>query len=176
MTDFQTNYKEMLCGIDLCIKEKLQFPALTLIYSLIDIFAYRCYENKSVKERFTKWISEYMDKDKALNIEPIDLYSARCAILHTLTPSSVLTKENKASEIGYAWGKGDLKTFEEMNKNIDVNLPIIHINELYESLKTGILRFESSDIKSSKEVEDYSYISHETLTRYNEVIKYKSRI
>ena len=48
MTEFENNYKQMLGAIKLCIELKLQFPALTLIYSMIDIFAYRCYGDKGV--------------------------------------------------------------------------------------------------------------------------------
>lgn len=163
MTNFENNYKQMLGGIRLCIELKLQFPALTLIYSMIDIFAYRCYGDIGVKTRFIKWIEEYMYKEKNLNIEPIDLYSARCAILHTLTPKSQLIKDNKANVIVYAWGDADLQTIEECTKNIDNNLKAIHINDLYESLRLGILRFEKSDMKLARKDEDYAYIYRKKL-------------
>lgn len=170
MTNFENNYKQMLDAIKLCIELNLQLPALTLIYSMIDIFAYRCYGNIEVQARFIKWIKEYMYKEKNLNIEPIDLYSARCAILHTLTPNSKLIKDNKANVIVYAWGDADLKTLEEGNKNIDNNLKAIHINDLYESLRLGILRFEKSDMKFARKDEDYAYLSQEALETYNQII------
>lgn len=163
MSNFENNYKQMLGAIKLCIELKLQFPVLTLIYSMIDIFAYRCYGNIKVETRFIKWIEEYMYKEKNLNIEPIDLYSARCAILHTLTPNSKLIKNNKANVIVYAWGHADLKTLEECTKNIDNNLKAIHINDLYESLRLGILRFEKSDMKLARKDEDYAYIYRKKL-------------
>lgn len=43
MTNFEENIQQMFKGIDLCLREKLQFPTLSLIYTVIDNLAYIAY-------------------------------------------------------------------------------------------------------------------------------------
>lgn len=172
MNNFNETYRQMFSGIELCIKQKLQFPTLTLIYSTIDTLAYIAYGDgyKEIGKNFKKWINEYMYQEKQLNVTPMDLYSARNAIVHTLTPHSRDTKNKKASVIIYAWGNANFATGE---KSIEMSnceyLKVIHINDLYESLYLGFLKFINSDLdKEVKERmnEHYTNVSQEMLENY----------
>ena len=167
MQNFEKTYMQMLFGIELCIKQKLQFPTLTLIYSVIDSLAYIAYGDKQVGDNFKKWVNEYMNVEKELNVTAIDLYSARNAIIHTLTPNSRDTKSKIASVIAYVWGDADLNM---ANKSIEIsqykNLKFIHINDLHKSLRHGIIEFLESNL--SNEVNDrmneqFSSLSKEIL-------------
>jgi len=83
---------------------------------------------------------------KSLNPTPIDLYAARCAVLHTLTPYSDLSEENKARYVTYAWG--DAKV-ENLEKSIDYlefdQTTSVHLNDLFSSFKTGVGYFLETD-------------------------------
>ena len=140
-TIFQ-NYYQALRGIELCIENKLILPSLSLIYSGIDIFSWVAYGEIGVKKRFTKWVEEHMYKEKKLKPRPIDLYAARCAILHTLTPDSDLSKSKSALTINYAWGKANVK---ELDKSIEIlgsgQTTTVHLDALFESFKLGVLHF-----------------------------------
>lgn len=171
MDNFEKDYMQMFVGIDLCLAQNLQFPTLTLIYSVIDSLAWITYGDK--KNSFTSWVDEYMYKGKKLAATSLDLYSARCAILHRLTPDSRLTNEKKASIIAYAWGNDDS---ELLNQSIIYsnyqNLKVIHINDLYESLRLGILRFINSDNLKNKDClkrinEHYGSLSRKNLENFN---------
>lgn len=140
---FLKNSFQYIRGIEICIENKLTLPSLTLIYSGIDTFSWVSYGDKlSVCEKFTKWIENYMYKKKKLAPRPIDLYAARCAIVHTLTPESTLSKQNKALQICYASGDANLS---ELKKLVDEKLPgkavCVHLNDLFESFKLGIVCF-----------------------------------
>jgi hypothetical protein len=178
MTNFEENIQQMFKGIDLCLREKLQFPILSLIYTVIDNLAYIAYGDIGVEERYKKWIREYMYKEKKLNVTPMDLYSARCAILHTLTPYSKKTNEKKALVIAYIWGKEDVNILEQSILNSNEKYKALHINDLYNSLISGTIKFLDSDILKKEDclkrmAEHYGKISKENLINYNSFFKYK---
>ena len=172
MNNFEKNIQQMFEGIDLCLNQKLQFPTLALIYTLIDNFAYIAYGDISVEKRYKKWIIEYMFKEKRLNVTPMDLYSARCAILHTLTPNSQKSNDKQASVIAYAWGNKDVEILERSITNSNKDLKALHINDLYDSLVLGTTKFLASDILKNENCikrmsEHYGAISKEDLINYN---------
>ncbi len=172
MTNFEENIQQMFKGIELCLKEKLQFPTLSLIYTVIDNLAYIAYGDIGVEKRYKKWITEYMFKEKNLNVTPMDLYSARCAILHTLTPNSKKTNEKKASVIAYSWGNYDVNILDKSISYSNKELKALHINDLYDSLRKGTIKFLNSEILKEKEClkrmdEHYGKISKEILIDYN---------
>ncbi|RXJ53794.1 hypothetical protein [Candidatus Marinarcus aquaticus] len=171
MNTFIKNYYQMLYAIEQSIEQKLQLPTLTLIYSTIDSLSWVAYGDIGVKKRFTKWIHDYMFRTKKLNVNALDLYAARCAILHTLTPNSDLSNNNQASTLWYSWGIGEDIELEQLIKKRKVeNAKVIHINELYESLKLGILQFiqiENLNEDSQKRInQHYENITREQLTKY----------
>ncbi|KLD96025.1 hypothetical protein [Aliarcobacter butzleri] len=176
MTNFEKDIQQMFKGIELCLKEKLQFPTLSLIYTIIDNLAYIAYGDIGVEKRYKKWITEYMFKEKNLNVTPMDLYSARCAILHTLTPNSKKTNEKKAFVITYAWGNYDVNILEKSISYSNQKFKALHINDLYDSLVKGTIKFFNSDILKEKEClkrmdEHYGKISKEILIKYNDSFK-----
>ena len=172
MTNFERNIQQMFEGIDLCLEKNLQFPTLSLIYTIIDNLAYITYGDISVEKRYKKWITEYMLKEKKLNVTPMDLYSARCAILHTLTPNSKKSNDKQAFVLAYAWGNKNVSILEKSISNSNENLKALHINDLYDSLKSGTKKFFKSDIFKKEDClkrinEHYGEISEEALIHYN---------
>jgi len=143
---FFKNYYQYFQGIEVCIEKKLIFPALTLIYSGIDTFSWVAYGDIGARKRFTSWVENYMYREKPLTPRPIDLYAARCAILHTLTPDSDLSRNNKALPISYAWGNANIK---ELEKSIEILRPgkmtSVHLNQLFESYRYGVAHFLEAD-------------------------------
>ncbi|OHD90648.1 hypothetical protein [Sulfuricurvum sp. RIFOXYD12_FULL_44_77] len=143
---FFKTYLEVFKGIELCLENNLPFPSLSLIYSSIDSLAWIAYGDIGVKERFVKWVDEFMYTQKKLEPESIDLYSARCAMLHTLTPNSNLSKQNKAKIVAYTWGNADAsmgnQVIDIMNDKTTV---FVHVNDLFDALKLGVLNFINGD-------------------------------
>ena len=103
---FYQNYVQVVAAIRLCIDKRLNTPALILIYATIDSYAWAVGDssNASVGKRFEAFVRDWMLPAHPLPCTPTDLYGARCAILHTLTPYSDLSEAKKAKPIAYAWG------------------------------------------------------------------------
>lgn len=149
--NFKKHLNSVYKTIDFCIDNNYLLPALTLIYTLIDAMSwiYRP-ENKndSTREDFIKWVNEFLLKDSILECNAIDLYAARCGVVHSMTPRAKLIRYKKARTICYCWGN---KSVEELNQVISLHekkgrsekglYVAVHINDLFEYLKIGINRF-----------------------------------
>ena len=159
-------------AIDLCIERNYLLPSLCLIYGGIDAAAWVAYGDIPVKQRFMRFVSEFMYKEKLLDPQPIDLYAARCAILHTMTPNSQLSESSKAVPISYAWGTASL---EELKKATDTVMPgkisYLHLNDLSESFKLGLALFselnEDTEECKARMKNYFSHLSKEIVTDFN---------
>jgi len=135
------NMMLLTSGIEACIKKKATIPALVLIYSAIDTTGWLdSTEMFSSRNDFIRWVDNYLLKAKPLKCTAIDLYAARCGLLHTFTPDSQLSSSGKARVICYAWGKGKV---EDMQRAIDLQcksneLVAVHVNELYQAWLSGL--------------------------------------
>lgn len=102
------------------------------------------------------------------------MYAARCGIVHSYQAESKLSREGKAKQIWYAWGKGDVTRF--MTKIHQANLNgiavAVQIEELFKALEQGISNFLSSldadpayavIVYDRAEKKLFSNISHEML-------------
>jgi hypothetical protein len=95
-----------ICGdIRFALKHGRNRTALILTFSGIDAMASLEKSNgkNDVKERFANWVNEYMQ----FNDWPeagLELYGARCGILHTYGPISDLSDKGKVRLIGYTTG------------------------------------------------------------------------
>jgi hypothetical protein len=147
MSEMPLYYKSMMLfasGIDACIEKKLNTPALILIYSAIDTTGWLdSSEEFATKASFMKWVDAYLLKAKPLRCTSLDLYAARCGLLHTFTPDSQLSILRKARRIYYAWGTASIqdlqRTIDFTNKSEEY--VAVHVNDLYEALQLGLIRF-----------------------------------
>ncbi len=112
---FEKNICELITVTESCLKSRFIMPSLILIYANIDIMASlnRKSPNKSVKrDDFVEWTEKYILQGNDLGCSAIDIYAARCAIVHTYTTESDLSRNGRARQIVYAWGaasKNDLQ-------------------------------------------------------------------
>ncbi len=144
---------EMLSAIDICLKSEFFIPSLILIYSCIDIMAWlnRKKSHKDVKASdFIRWVEKYLLPDSGLNCKAIDLYAARCSLLHSYTAESKLsrTAESKLSRKGdvnkifYAWGKERAKELEYVfDRIVNERIYIIEVHDFFDELKNAIEKF-----------------------------------
>jgi len=102
-----SNIETHVAAIHLCLKNHFRMPALALIYCGIDVLANlsRPADNSEVmKPDFVNWAERYMKCEELLAVSGLDLYAARCGILHTYTMDSRLSTTGRAKPILYAWG------------------------------------------------------------------------
>ena len=131
-------------GIDACIEKKLSSPALILIYSGIDTVGWLdSSEDYATRTSFMKWVDAYLLKAKPLQCTSLELYAARCGLLHTFTPDSQVSSVGKARRIYYAWGTASV---QDLQRTIDLTnktgeYVAVHVNDLYEAWRLGVLQF-----------------------------------
>ena len=136
-------------AVELCLAQRWQLPALMLIYAAIDIAGWWSSERKQgVKASFTAFADRYMLNGSSMLASSMDLYAARCAVLHTYTSQSDLNSQGKARVVGYAWGDADVRdlqtSFDRMGEG---DMVAVHINELFAALRRGVEQL-SADISA----------------------------
>lgn len=93
--------------IQVVLKHGRNRAALVLIYSGIDAIASleRPEGPGKVQEHFVDWVETYMEFKDGL-VTGVELFAARCGMLHAYSPISDLSKKGKARLIGYTVGGG----------------------------------------------------------------------
>lgn len=138
------NLMSLMKGIDACLERKLKGPALTLIYLTIDTAGWLDTDQTfTTRQGFINWTEKYLLTAKAFACNAIDLYAARCGLLHTFTPDSQLSADGKARRLCYAWGRAkvqDIQRLIDVTNNNQI-YAAVHVDELYEALKLGLLAF-----------------------------------
>ena len=173
---FERNLAQVVIGAKLCLDRDLHMPALVLIYSLIDSFAWAASEasEKNTRDRFENWLSRFVYPHSPLPCTPAELYAARCGVLHTFTGRADLHVRGKLRQVVYAWGPARLSTLQEsveITKRADI--VGLHINELLDAVANGIeATFKSAgeDARLSANLDraaqmHYAEIPKETLER-----------
>ncbi|MGO4500972.1 hypothetical protein AB4114_34505 [Paenibacillus sp. 2RAB27] len=70
-----------------------------------------------------------------------DLYAARCAVVHSMKSESRMSKENKATQVLYAYGNNNQEDLQKLIAITEKNYIAIHIDELFKSFRIGIADF-----------------------------------
>jgi len=113
-------------------------PALILMYSTIDTLGWLGAKEgaNSDRERFCAWVDEWLLPSSLLNCDSVDLYAARCSILHSMTGTSRLSRSKKAKRIVYAFGARDKEEVAEaVGNHPGEDFAVIHVDELAQLLK-----------------------------------------
>ena len=149
-TSFERDIADTLAAIRQSIAAKQHMPTKVLIYAVIDSMAWAASDKgeKSTRKNFESWVARWLIPELPLigeKIEPVDLYAARCAVLHTMTPDSDLTSKGAARTIAYAWGtsKAEVLAYAFKVKGIS-NVVALHYDALYAAVNAGISAFLSA--------------------------------
>jgi hypothetical protein len=127
-------------GIELCLANRLILPALMLIYTGIDIVgSLERTKGEGTKASFVRWVDCYMLKAKPLECTALELYAARCGVLHTASAESDLSRSGKVRIVCYAWGSASSKDLQSastlLGREKDVS---IHVSDLFEAFRLGL--------------------------------------
>jgi hypothetical protein len=135
----ETNIHRHLDAIDLLLANNMRMPALVLIYSGIDVLAAlnRPLSNVDVtRGDFVDWCDQYLVMAGFQQCKPIELYAARCAIIHTYSSESSLSRKGAARAIVYAWGNHPPKPLQDVIDSVGIEtIVVIHIDNLAQALR-----------------------------------------
>jgi len=142
MNAFYRHMFDLIESIEACLKKGRVLPCLTLLYSGIDVVASLDTDGVATRKGFLNWVDNYLLKALPIDCTAFDLYAARCAVVHTFTPESDLSKAGRARKIVYAWGNGDLSKLKKASVIIDHNdTAHVHLTDLVTAFRNGIAAY-----------------------------------
>jgi hypothetical protein len=153
--NFERQVSDLATGVRLCFGSGLILPGLTLLYSALDAMAWlsKPKETDPVGESFQTWVKTYLLAEYKGEVGTpdqlaLDLYGARCAVLHAQIAESDLSKKAKAREVHYRLADGSglvpVAGFNSPQLNIFLD-PLA----LEKSFLAAIERFKSDIAKDS---------------------------
>lgn len=174
--EFQSHVRTLLKAIDVCLKEKLHVPACMLIYAGIDGMAWLQLPQQTYNvgmSDFVKWVEKYFVVEsplpKSAQCSGMDLYAARCGLLHTGTPDSSQTRSGSgtARKLFYQIGDGQILIQVRMNEK---RQPIIvDVRELARSFRIAIQRYQDQIDKDAALAELVFTRARDYLCEYHRV-------
>jgi len=145
----QRTIERHIGALDLCIRAGLICPALILIYVGIDVFGALgrpVGQKRRGQKDFLAWANRYMVKPKRLPVTPLELYGARCGLLHALSAESDLSRDGKVRPVQYAWGNREVEqanaTIAEIKKRKpELTAVMIKVEHLADAFTDGLVSF-----------------------------------
>ena len=133
---------ELLSAIHLLWEKHLIAPSLILLYSTIDIMAWLDRpegKHDVTRADFISWVDAFMLPGSGLPCSSRDLYSARCAILHSYSAESRQTRHGLARLLFYAWGTADSAKLQRLiEAEGSTNAVAVQLEDLILALGQGI--------------------------------------
>ena len=127
--------------IDVLLAEKSLRGALVLLYSAIDTMAALAIPAGQIsvtRTDFIAWADTYVRFPCQEQVTGKELYSARCAVLHTYSSDSDMTRAGACRRLGYM-----SKAVPEVayNAKVDKDLVLVAVPGLRDAVFAGIDRF-----------------------------------
>ncbi len=119
-------------------------PALILTYSIIDTMGWLSSRttDETVRACFTRFLSDWVLKSEGWECTADDLYGARCALLHTMTGDSKLSRDGKAKRVAYVYGVQKTAAIEQViASDSSERFAKVSIDRLIEAVKSGAAAF-----------------------------------
>jgi hypothetical protein len=134
-------YGEIKEGIKLCIDNECLGSAVILVLSGIDAMAYLSMpaeQEDATKNDFVTWVEKYIRFPCKEQLTGLDLYGARCAMLHSFGAVSKLSREGKCRMVGYMDKNKPEVIF---NPEVSKELALVSVAALAEAFFCGIDKF-----------------------------------
>jgi hypothetical protein len=151
---FNENIDDLVRSIDLCFRNQFFLPGLVLLYATLDILAWLSRPQSQpdvLRDDFVQWVDKYLLPKARLNCNAIDLYAARCSIIHSYSAESKLSRDGLARQICYTSGSKDPKHLQDDLDSVNYDAVVIHIDTLFNALRRSIDDFKK-DLNSNQEL------------------------
>lgn len=128
-------------GIRMALEMDCYSSAVILIYSGMDTMAFLnmpANQQDVTRHDFIEWAERYIQFPCKEQLSGLDLYGARCSMLHTYSAFSRLSREGRCRMIGYMD-----QSIPEVIYNLDAarDLVMVSIQGLAEAFFSGVDRF-----------------------------------
>ena len=135
--------KGLVAGVKHCLTGHFIGSALVLCYSLIDTMAWLGLpdgRDKVGRKDFMNWADKYVLPNGGLECTAVDLYSARCGVVHSMSPESQLSRSGNATELVYSWGSQKPYPSAKLRR-VGITRSMIHVDTLCNAVEEGVHRF-----------------------------------
>jgi len=141
--------RHMLSTIEamgLMLSKHLYGHYLVVVYSTIDALGLLdapAVQMSSSSNSFKAWVAKYLLPNLQPKCTELEIWAARCAVLHTFTTESDLSREGKARELQYFLADGEAaREFSSMTSQIDGGAHVaVHLLALGKAFVTGMQQF-----------------------------------
>jgi hypothetical protein len=89
---------------------------------------------------FVRWVDSYLLPGSPIRCDALDIYAARCGVVHTFTPNSRLYRDGKARRIGYTWGTAQADDLHRTAIALGSKDRSVHIDQLVSSFRRGVAK------------------------------------
>ncbi len=132
------NLFELFESIEECRIKERPLSTLILVYSGIDILAsLERQSGEGTKSAFVRWAENYLLNNTSLLCTGLELYGARCGVLHTFTAESDLSRSGSIRPIIYATGDATAVDLQTTVVRLNRNEVAIHLDDLVEAFRLG---------------------------------------
>ena len=133
-------FVDILDAIDESLHRGRLIPVLILVYSGIDNISNLVEtENKPAGQIFKDWVKRWMLTKYPLPCNELDIWSARCGLVHQQVSESNLTRGGSAKEIFYSHGGADPEDLQLVISKARRNAVTVVIEDLIYSFKNGMI-------------------------------------
>lgn len=136
-----TGERGMLPGIAVALHARCLVSAVTLMFATIDALAALCRsigQHDTTRQDFIDWSDRYLCPERTLGCSSVDLYAARCGVLHTYSAESRLERQGEARRIFYQWQHGPAANAIYA---LPPNSLVIVVEQFHGVLTEGVRRF-----------------------------------
>ena len=149
MIAFEENLIALLKSIEECLAKGQILPCLMLLYAGIDVVA-SLEAGRAGPRAFRRWVNKYLLKAASLSCTALDLYGARCGILHTFSAKSDMSAKGQAREIVYAWGNAKAADLAAASIALGRNDCVLHLRDLINAFRVGLADYLEEVMKDDK--------------------------
>jgi hypothetical protein len=160
----------MLTVIDVLVTAHLITPALVLLYSAVDVASWLDSREPDAhaKQRFPGWVSKYLLKGGTLDCTAMELYGARCGIVHNFTAESSVNRGGKVRQIVYAYGTSSPNTLNEMSERTHMPFVAVKVEDLVSAFRRGLQTFLDEVAMDSRRTERLNSRAGKVFARMSE--------
>jgi hypothetical protein len=142
---FENKVKKMLAASKLCFDNEFWEAGLILLFSCIDSMAWlwRDPAHPDVTgSDFMGWVDRYMLPSKYLGTNAVDLYGARCGLLHSMTGESKKHRQQNARKLFYTRRIDDQERVLIQLRMNEPQMPIfVNVDALHAALCDALNKF-----------------------------------
>lgn len=146
LLDVGVRIGEIIQASNLCLKNKFPSAAVSLIYIALDTAASLDHSLRKERPgaRFVKWADKCILRNGSLRCSALDLYAARCGLLHTYSPRSNLSSKGRVREIWYTFDDHEADMLRKAASKLDLKqVIVVSLDSLTVAVAKGVTAFIS---------------------------------